>query len=414
MNTGGFIMKQDIAIIRELAKQVAEAAASPRQEERRRLWRGLNGLRPERPMVMIDQVCWHEMNVNDELTLLCQDKEMRAHELALRKILYQSRYFPVDFVVEDFINVDKAITGTKFDMKIDDNILISDTANDVVSHTYNNQFENMDDLEKLKTPVIVHDQAETARRIALAEELYGGIIKTRVIGAYPYTSLWDPINWWMGMENALFAIMDDEDLIWGIINRLVAGWMAVIDQLEAQDLMAPPQSTIHCTGAWSGELPQPGHNPDNYRAKDIWAWGLAQMLSTVSPAMHDTFEIQPLVPVFERFGLVYYGCCEPLDYKMDCVRRIPNLRKVSMSPWVNVERGAGAIGRDFVYSCKPNPAFLAHFDEDTVRKELTGVVEACKRHGCPVELILKDISTVQYKPQNLWRWAEIAMEVVHT
>jgi hypothetical protein len=97
---------------------------------------------------------------------------------------------------------------------------------------------------------------------------------------------------------------------------------------------------------------------------------------------------------------------------MDFVRRIPNLRKVSMSPWVNVERGAQAIGRDYVYSCKPNPAFLAHFDEDTVRKELTGVVEACKRYGCPAELILKDISTVGYKPQNLWRWAEIAMEVV--
>jgi hypothetical protein len=39
-------------------------------------------------------------------------------------------------------------------------------------------------------------------------------------------------------------------------------------------------------------------------------------------------------------------------------------------------------------------------------------VDACARHGCPLELILKDISTVKYEPRRLWRWAEIAMDVV--
>jgi len=38
---------------------------------------------------------------------------------------------------------------------------------------------------------------------------------------------------------------------------------------------------------------------------------------------------------YEKFGLVYYGCCEPLDGKIDIVREIPNLRKISMSPWVD-------------------------------------------------------------------------------
>jgi hypothetical protein len=407
-------MQHDIAIIRELAKQAAEIAALPRQEETRRLWRGLNGLRPERPMVMIDQVCWHEMNVNDELTLRCHDKELREHELALRKILYQWKHFPVDFVLEDFINVPKAIGGTRFSIITDDTRLATDTANDVVSHSYANQFLSVDDLHKIETPAVTHDSAETARRAALAHELYGGILAVRPIGAYPYISIWDPISWWMGVENALYAIMDNESLIRGMIGRIVAGWTSVIDQLEAQGLVAPPQSVVHCTGAWTDELPKPGYDPARPRAQDIWCWGLAQMFSTVSPAMHAEFEIEPSLPLFERFGLTYYGCCEPLDQKMDCIKRIPNVRKVSMSPWARVERGAQAIGKDYVYSCKPNPAFLAHFDEDAIRRELTGVVAACKRYGCPVELILKDISTVGYKPQNLWRWAEIAMEVVQS
>ena len=37
----------------------------------------------------------------------------------------------------------------------------------------------------------------------------------------------------------------------------------------------------------------------------------------------------------ERWGVVYYGCCEPLDRKIPLLRRIPNLRKFSMSPWNN-------------------------------------------------------------------------------
>jgi hypothetical protein len=32
--------------------------------------------------------------------------------------------------------------------------------------------------------------------------------------------------------------------------------------------------------------------------------------------------------------------------------------------------------------------------------------------ACHVELIMKDISTLRYKPQRLWEWSRIAMEVV--
>ena len=41
------------------------------------------------------------------------------------------------------------------------------------------------------------------------------------------------------------------------------------------------------------------------------------------------------------------GCCDPLDGKMKEVRMLPNVRKISMSPWVNQDRGAAAIGRDY-------------------------------------------------------------------
>ena len=81
--------EQDVTIIRELAARVAEIASLPVQEEKRELWRRLNSLEPARPMVMIDQVCWNEMHISNELTLQCVDPECRGYEQWLRRTLYQ-------------------------------------------------------------------------------------------------------------------------------------------------------------------------------------------------------------------------------------------------------------------------------------------------------------------------------------
>jgi hypothetical protein len=84
-----------------------------------------------------------------------------------------------------------------------------------------------------------------------------------------------------------------------------------------------------------------------------------------------------------------------------------------MSPWVNQERGAAEIGRDFVFSRKPNPALLAFdaFDQEAVRQDLLVTRQVCEKYHCPLEIILKDISTVRYEPQRLFQWAQIAMQV---
>jgi len=405
---------RDKEIIHRLAAQVAEIAALPVQEQKREMWRKLNGLQPVRPMVIIDQVCWNEMNVNDELTLTCEDGECRMYEDHLRKQLYQWKHFPVDMVVEPFIRVHKAINNTGFQVAVQEEVAITDATNSVVGHAFINQFETDADLEKIKTPVVTHDAVETARRLEVAHELFDGTLEIFAQGADPYLSVWDPISSWMSVEDALYAMIDRPEYMLEMARRMVDGYLKMLDQLEEQGLLCHHQSTIHCTGAYTDELPAPGFTPERPRTKDIWMFGLAQMFSTVSPAMFEEFEIDMCMPIFERFGLVYYGCCDPLDHKMAEVRKIPNVRKISMSPWVDEELGASEINGNYVYSRKPNPALLAWptFLEKEVREHLQTTVDACARHGCPLELILKDISTVNYEPQRLWKWAEIAMDVV--
>lgn len=141
---------------------------------------------------------------------------------------------------------------------------------------------------------------------------------------------------------------------------------------------------------------------------------MAQLFSSVSPAFTEEFEIPYIIRMAEPFGMIYYGCCDRLDDRMDLVKKIPHVRKISCSPWSDRKAFAEKIGPEIIMSNKPSPAFLAtdSLDEDAVRKDLRRTVALARENKVNLELILKDISTVRHHPERLTRWAEIAMEEV--
>jgi len=69
--------------------------------------------------------------------------------------------------------------------------------------------------------------------------------------------------------------------------------------------------------------------------------------------------------------------------QMDLLRKIPNLRKISASPWNDVEKMAEEVAGDYVFSHKPNPAVLA-----PAREELRNMLQAAGKNGCHVEIIM--------------------------
>ena len=316
-------------------------------------------------------------------------------------------------VVEPFVRIPMAIHNTGFGLVVDEETAITDPDNDVVAHRFHNQFETDDDLFKIQMPVITFDALETRRREEEAQELFDGILHVRMEGLDPYLSIWDPISTWMGVQPALMALVDRPEFMHALASRLTEGYITLLDQIEALGLVCGPQSLIHCTGAWTDELPDAGSGNGTATFKDRWMFGLAQMFSGASPRMFRDFEIQYTAKICERFGLVYYGCCDPLDGKMREVRMLPNVRKISMSPWVNVDLGAERIGKDYVYSRKPNPALLAWdvMEDDEILADLNHVKTACAKNGCPLEYILKDISTIRKDPTRLNRWADMVMQV---
>jgi hypothetical protein len=129
--------------------------------------------------------------------------------------------------------------------------------------------------------------------------------------------------------------------------------------------------------------------------------------------MHEEFALKHERRWYKRWGLNYYGCCEPLHHKVDILRRnIPRLRKISMSPFIDFNKAAENVRDEFVFAWKPNPAVLAasKWDPEDVRKDIREKLRRAREFNCILEIHMKDISTVKYRPQRLWEWAQIAFE----
>ena len=129
----------DVAVVRELAAQLAEIAALPVQAERDREWQALNDLRPERPMAMIDEVPWHEFSrpgvlAAEELAVTSTDPFTRELEARLRRELYRWRHMRVDMVVRPYLDFGKAIRTTGWGLGIQGATLDQGEGNIVQSH----------------------------------------------------------------------------------------------------------------------------------------------------------------------------------------------------------------------------------------------------------------------------------------
>jgi hypothetical protein len=197
---------------------------------------------------------------------------------------------------------------------------------------------------------------------------------------------------------------------------MVDAWMVELDQFERMNLLSLDCNNTRIGSGgygYTGDLPGAPFDEARVQPLNMWGCSNAQIFSEVSPEMHWEFALRHDMRWLERWGKVYYGCCEPLDRKISLLRKIRNLRKISVSPWNNFERIIGEIRGDYVFSFKPSPAIFVdqEWQPEKARSCLRDVLGKA-RGVCHVEVIMKDISTVMYQPQRLWDWARVAMEVV--
>ena len=404
----------DQTVLRRLAGEWAAIAALPVHREKAELWRRLNDRQSVRPMVWINEIPWHEMDVHGELTLRCVHPWARDQERDLRRTLYQWRHLPGDMIVNDFLPCPLALHSTDFGILEDVDLARTDAESDIVSRHFHKQIFDFADLDKIRMPVLTHNTQATEFRYRAMCDLYADILPVRKTGqTHIWFTPWDYLIRWWGIEEAMVDMVERPELIHAAVERMVDAWLVELDQFIALNALALDADNTRIGSGGYGyvsTLPGPAYDPTRVQPHNMWGCSNAQIFSEVSPDMHWQFALQHDLRWLSRWGLNYYGCCEPLDGKADLLQRIPNLRKVSVTPWCRTERAVATLGPHWVLSRKPNPAILAGDDwhPEHARQDLREFLEQAR--GCHVELIMKDISTVRRQPQRLWDWARIAME----
>ena len=405
----------DRDILRGLAAQTAEIAALDIQAEKRKLYRAVNGLKMIRPVVMLDELPWNQLNGDGELTLMCVDPFLREVELGMRRTLYRWKHCPGDMIVEPFYCLSRSVRIDPIGPEVKESTIELDKGNNIISHHYVDQLDTLESLEMLKTPEIHVDDALTEKRRELLDGIFGDILPVRVTGITHagFYMPWDDYSRWRGVEAIYVDLYDNPELLHAFMRKYVDIRKDLLRREEEMGLLDDYMPVLHCTPGLVDDLPGEKQDGRVTRA-NMWGRGTAQCFASVSPAMHDEFEIEYAKEFFDGFGLLYYGCCEPLHDKIDIVRKLPNVRKLSITPWADVRKSAERMGRDYVLSRKPNPAAVGVpvLNEDALRKDILETLTVCRENGTPCEFILKDISSVAHNPMNLTRWEQVVMETV--
>ena len=404
--------KEEIKLLRELAKRYAEVASSDAMRSVRQRMTENNDLISGRPPVLINEVPWHEMDVGGKLQNLCIDSFSANMETFFRRSLFQWEYFPADMYLEPVFAIPKSFSSSGNGLDIKENQLAADDKNNIVSHEYIDQLEKEEDVDKFHFPVLtLHPEMDEAN-VSMAREILGDVLPVELRGRELYLSPWDDISMYRGITPILYDLADRPEHLHRIMSRYMACAAKKLEQMEAMGLLENRNPYLHCTPQFSEDLPQKDNESPMF--KDVWLRTMAQMFGTVSVDMHEEFDCLYTKPLADRCALVYYGCCEPLDTKIPMLKRTyKNLRKIGVSPWANEEVCGEQIGKDFVYARKPNPSMVSMMtDPNAIREETRKTVEVCMKNGCAYEFVLKDISTVSYKPQNLFIWEKTVRETL--
>jgi hypothetical protein len=402
----------DRDLLRALAGQVADLAVRPIEDEKRQRWTAHNDLVPGRPLIFCDpENGWNEIVTPDQIR--CEGELAKQWEMVLRKEIFWGTRMGDDRVIEPFFNVGHVYTETDWGMH--EQKIGGEHGG---SYKWDAPLKDYRDFDKLRFPRIEVNPPATGKLLGLAQAAFGDLLTVRLKTSWWWTlgMTWTLANL-RGLEQLMLDMYDEPENLHRLMAFLRDGHLAKLDFLEQHGLLSANFDGTYVGSGGFGytrQLPPKDFDAARVRTRDMWGFCESQETVGVAPDMFAEFIYPYQVPILERFGLNCYGCCEPLDKRWPTVRAAPRLRRVSASTWVDPETMASQLGGKFIYSSKPNPAHLAEpvLRMDEARAEVRRVLEANRRHGGIVELIMKDNHTLGHNPDNAVQWCAMAREEI--
>lgn len=429
------IDKKEREVIRDLAKRLSELASLPVMEERRKLWYAHNDLKTEQPLIDCSpEGAWREVIPPE--SLVCREEALREIEWTLRARICRAEEINDDVPAERRWDCRKIISDTGW--RLPDAQAHNAYANESVhiptissmnpfwkpgfqfdgsAAEFDPLIDDMEDTDKVHSlipPKVIYDEEGSRRLLELHQDLLGDILDVHWTGntyiAFSWMEMYTKIR---GYENALYDLYDYPDEMHDLLRILEKGYLDLYQQQLDMGLLEMNNGCqYNGTGGYGYtndlKAPAPG---EKLTFKHLWAYAESQEFVSVSPEMTREFAIDYEKRLLSNFGLSCYGCCDNLEKKLPDVLTIPNIRRISVSPWADVASMRDQIGMRAIFSCKPNPAYVSSgWDEDFLREYTMQLFRDGK--GTPFEIILKDTHTIQNDPSRLRKWTDLCRECI--
>ena len=424
------ISQKDRTAIRELAKRWMELASLPVMQERKRLWKAVHDLKAERPVILFETDSLDGYVSPEEL--VCEDPMLRGVEQQMRITLRQAEELDDDLVVEPYYRVPWRIRYSDYGVPVEIHAAKHQEETDL-AYSFSFPIAKPEDIDKLKKRTIAVDRQTTLKIQQTLEDVMGDILPIRLgnidsfahefeldeyassgFGGVFFFGLTWQVYRFLGNDRLLFWPYDEPDALHRLMKYMLDDRIALFEYLQQQGVLdANTDSQMAGPRAYGyvSDLPEV-NGRQSYGLKDLWGWAESQEAAPISPAMYKEFVLPYLAELSSKFGLVYYGCCERVDDRLEMIlEAIPNLRSISVSGWTDLSKAAEMLGGDYVYSRKPTPAHISgpNADWDQLEKDMKDTYAATRDSN--VEILFRDVYTVHGDHARLRKWVDMTKSI---
>lgn len=398
------IPKPEREYIRDLAKRQLEIANLPLMKKRAADWYNHNDLKGERPMVIFETItCLQEFV--QLLNLKCENPLARQIEQQISLDILRFELINDDTVVNDFFGL--LSFAWLPSIELFSTPVKHKSAKDLSGKQLGHQFiypikDLKEDFDIVLRPskYTFHKEAPLKQK-AVIEDIIGDILPVKILLSPPGCTLTQKILHLMGMENMMLSMMDYPELFHKLMERTTEDYITFYNLLEREGvLVLNNNNTSVGNGSFgfTNDLPGRSYTPGSrVRLKDVWCTMDSQETVNISPDLFGEFIYPYYSKIAVLFGLVSYGCCEPVHpYWEKYIENLPNLRKVSVSSWCDEEyMGDRLRASDVIYHRKPSPTFIGvkkEFDEEAFAEHIRKTLKCAK--GCKLEFTIRDVYTL--------------------
>jgi hypothetical protein len=406
--------------LRELAKQVAEIVAGEKNQKRINWYKTINSIKIVPPPVHFVPPPPPHRAIHDLFELDdCQTEDpfLRKYESQLLQILRRDEKLGDDQPTFGIIHsgFEYSITPWMEGMHYT-HFTMLDQGDNSNKRYFEPCLTNMEDFDKLRFPKLRYNKKKTQENFDRLSEIFAGILP--VVKGFPtsgHEALIPAYTVLRGLEQTYYDFIDNPEFVHKLMKFLQEGQKQLISQIQSENMLCLNNTGTRigsCNPGYTDELPAPGFDPDLIRKQDLWGLSAAQELSEVSPEMLEEFVLPYEVELLDGYGLVCYGCCEPMENKIDVAERyIKNLRMISFNPFTNYSVASEKCRGKYVCAWKPSSAYMVNFNEEENRKYLLDNLKLMK--GCCVTITLEDTYSYGNDLSRFKRWVEIAHEVIN-